>query len=188
MKTRTAGLVFGSLFVFSSLLAAQQQPVGVHNFHQINDSVYRGAQPSREGFQSLAHLGIKTVVDLRGGGGRSADEQKIVEGAGMHYIAFPLSGYAAPSDQQVSKLLSVLNDTKGGPVFVHCRRGADRTGTIIACYRISHDHWDNAKALAEAASDGMSRLEVQMKHYVQNFMMAAPAVAAAAVPATVVSQ
>jgi tyrosine-protein phosphatase SIW14 len=185
MKTRTASLLFASLLVFCPMLPAQQQPAGLHNFHQVDQQVYRGAQPTSEGFQSLANLGVKTIVDLRGGGGRSANERKVVEAAGMHYIAIPLSGHAAPTGQQVSKVLALLNDPAAGPVFVHCRRGADRTGTVIACYRISHDHWENAKALSEAAADGMSRLEVAMKHYVQNFTMSP---AAAAVPAAVVAQ
>jgi len=172
---------------FCSLLCAQQQPAGLHNFHQVNDHVYRGAQPSKEGFQSLASLGVKTVIDLRGGGGRSRDEQKVVEAAGMRYIAIPFDGFEAPSDEQIAKVLALLNDGSSGPVFVHCRRGADRTGTVIACYRISHDHWDAKKALAEAVADGMSRLEVEMKHYLLNYTnlpsLQAPA---AAVPATIV--
>jgi tyrosine-protein phosphatase SIW14 len=186
MQTRSVSILFSSFVVIIPMLAAEPQPAGVHNFHQVNEHVYRGAQPSKEGFQSLANLGVKTIIDLRGGGGRSAEEQKVVEAAGMHYVAVPLSGSSAPPDQVVGKLLTLLNDPSECPVFVHCRRGADRTGTIIACYRISHDHWDNARALAEAASDGMSRLEVAMKRYVKNFTLASPALAA--VPAAVVSQ
>jgi tyrosine-protein phosphatase SIW14 len=191
MKISIAGPLFLSLLIVCPYLSAQE-PAGVHNFHQVSASVYRGAQPSKEGFQNLAGLGVKTIVDLRGGTGRSREEQKMVEADGMRYVGMPLSGFAAPSDQEVSKLLSLLNDQSKTPVFVHCRRGADRTGTIIACYRISHDHWDNAKALSEAASDGMSRLELAMKHYVLNFMTAQPSVTAPApsllpIPALVAS-
>jgi tyrosine-protein phosphatase SIW14 len=192
MKISSASLLIASSLAFGPMLVAQQQqPAGVPNFHQVSQTIYRGAQPSKEGFQSLAHLGVKTIIDLRGGDGRSQDEEKVVKAAGMRYIAIPLDGYAAPSDQQVTQLLGLLNDSSAGPVFVHCRRGADRTGTIIACYRISHDHWDSAKALAEAASDGMSRLEVKMKHYVQNYTAAATAAVAPALqaaPAAVVVQ
>jgi tyrosine-protein phosphatase SIW14 len=105
-----------------------------------------------------------------------------VEAAGMRYVNIPLKGMAAPSAQDVAKILGHFADTKSGPVFVHCRRGADRTGTVIACYRISHDHWDNKKALAEARQNGMSWIERAMQHYVLAFT--APALGgAAAAPA-----
>jgi len=163
-------------------LPAFAQPAGVPNFHKVDDQVYRGAQPSTEGFQNLAKLGVKTVIDLREADSRSTAEKKVVEAAGMRYVNIPLKGMAAPSAQDVAKILGHFADTKSGPVFVHCRRGADRTGTVIACYRISHDHWDNKKALAEARQNGMSWIERAMQHYVLAFT--APALGgAAAVPA-----
>ena len=183
MKTSSASLLFASLLAFGPILAAQQ-PAGVPNFHEVGDRIYRGAQPSTQGFHSLASLGVKTVIDLRGEGGRSAEERKVVEAAGMRYLAIPLGGYSAPTDQQVTKLLAVLNDESAGPVFVHCRRGADRTGTIIACYRISHDHWETDKALDEAKADGMSRTEISMRRYVLNYTGTAETVAAAPAAAT----
>jgi tyrosine-protein phosphatase SIW14 len=161
--------LFASLFAFVPLASAQPQAPGVGNFHELNESVYRGAQPSPQGFQSLAKLGVKTIIDLRGGSHRSDAEKKAVEAAGMHYVNIPLSGRDAPTEDQVQKLLGLLNDKTADPVFVHCRRGADRTGTIIACYRISHDHWENQKALAEAKANGMSWTEMAMKHYVLGY-------------------
>lgn len=170
MKFALVTPLFASFLVCSPMFAAQpQQVAGVGNFHQLNQSVYRGAQPSAQGFQNLAKLGIKTIIDLRGTNGRSLTEKKEVEAAGMRYVNIPLSGHFAPSAEEVTKLLSLMNDQSAGPVFVHCRRGADRTGTIIACYRISHDHWENQKALQEAKSKGMSWTEISMKHYVLGY-------------------
>jgi protein tyrosine/serine phosphatase len=56
-----------------------------------------------------------------------------------------------------------------GPIFLHCRRGKDRTGTIVACYRIQHDNWDNRRALEEAGHFGMSSLERAMRSYIEHF-------------------
>jgi tyrosine-protein phosphatase SIW14 len=142
---------------------------GVPNFHQVDEHIYRGAQPRGQGFASLATLGIKTVVDLRG----ESSEDIAVQGAGMRYVRLPWREFKAPTDSQIEALLALLNDSSGWPIFVHCRRGADRTGTAIACYRIAHDHWSNQQALAEAKSYGMSSLEVAMHHYILHF--AAPA-------------
>lgn len=142
---------------------------GIRNFHQVNDHIYRGAQPAAQGFQTLSKLGVKTVIDLRETGSRSRTEQELVEAAGMRYVSVPLSGIQAPSDAQVAKLLAMLDDTSAGPVFIHCRRGADRTGTVCACYRIAHDRWPNEKALGEARSFGMSWFEKAMQYYVLRY-------------------
>ncbi|SRR5579883_1004805 len=156
-----------------ALLAAAPafaQVSGVPNFHKVNDLVYRGGQPSRAGFHNLAALGVKTVIDLRQAGEHSrADEESWVKAGGMRYVNIPLAGLSAPRDADVAKALAILNDSAAGPVFIHCRRGADRTGTIVACYRVWHDHWQNRQALEEARRLGMSRLEVAMQHYILRF-------------------
>jgi uncharacterized protein (TIGR01244 family) len=144
----------------------------IPNFHQVDEHLFRGAQPAANEFQDLARMGIKTVLDLREEG-HSVSERKLVEAAGMRYVSLPMSGLTAPSDQQISGALAVLEDSANGPVFVHCRRGADRTGTVIACYRIAHDGWQNRQALEEARTFGMSRLERAMRRYVLHYRAAA---------------
>lgn len=163
----TPKILVGLLAVGSALFA--QGPTGVGNFHRVDDHVYRGAQPTPEGYRSLAKLGVKTVIDLRESGSRSDAEKRLVEQTGMRYVNIPFSGFAAPRDEQMARVLALVNDPAVGPVFVHCRRGADRTGTVVACYRIQHDHWKNQAALVEAKSDGMSWLERAMQHYVMRY-------------------
>lgn len=164
---------------------ASAQIAGVENFHQVNDHIYRGAQPTDAGFQSLAKLGVKTVIDLRETDSRSALEKKAVESDGMRYINIPLRGMSAPSPAEVEKVMALFNDPSAGSVFVHCRRGADRTGTVVACYRIAHDGWENTKALSEAKTNGMSRIEIAMQHYVMRYQAPSAATTSAA---TVTSQ
>ena len=150
--------------------AAEANLAGLPNFHQVNEHIYRGGWPAPEGWTSLAKLGVKTVVDLRHETTQSAEmERRAVEAAGIRYVLVPLSGLAAPSPRDISKLLDLLDSEANWPVFVHCQRGSDRTGTVIACYRIAHDHWDNRKALAEAQSFGMSRAEIAMRHFILHF-------------------
>jgi tyrosine-protein phosphatase SIW14 len=148
--------------------AAAPEAPGVPNFHQVNDHLFRGAQPLPEGFKSLAKLGIGTVIDLRAEHS-SAVEAEAVKAAGMRYVSVPMNGFHAPSNEQITKILGLIDSITDGPVFIHCRRGADRTGTVIACYRIKHDHWAGDKAVAEAESFGMSFTEVGMKHYIRGF-------------------
>ena len=172
MKSLPVLLLFSS-FSFSASFTLP----GVGNFHQVDDHVYRGAQPSLDGLRNLAKLGVKIIVDLREAGDRSLEEEKSVAAQGMSYFAVPMNGLHAPSAETVLKVLDVLEDSAKGPVFVHCKRGADRTGTIIASYRIEHDHWENQKALEEAKAFGMSRLEKGMQQYILHYQPRSLAVA-----------
>jgi uncharacterized protein (TIGR01244 family) len=165
-KTLAAALILGAA---SMAFAAEQQAAGVPNFHMVNETLYRGGQPTSEGFASLAKIGVKTVVDLRNKDEDAKAEERIVTAAGMKYVGVPLNGMEAPSADNLAKVLKVFNDASAGPVFVHCRRGADRTGTVVACYRISHDHWDNTKALSEAKSLGMAWIERAMQNFVKHY-------------------
>jgi protein tyrosine/serine phosphatase len=167
---------------------ASSETSGLPNFHQVNDRLSRGAQPSEEGFQQLAKLGVKTIVDVRESGGRSTEEQRLVESLGMRYINVPMDGLAAPTMEQVARLHAIFDSAASGPVFIHCLHGADRTGTVIACYRIAHDHWENSKALAEAKSDGMSWIERSMHRFVLNFSPANSAWTAATASAVAATQ
>lgn len=158
--------VIASMTLASAWAGSEDLP----NFRKVDDHVYRGGQPSAEGFGNLAKLGIKTVIDLREIGEHSqAEEQKIVTDLGMKYVSIPMHGLSTPKDDKVAAVEAIFNDTSSGPVFVHCKRGADRTGMVVAVYRISHDQWENKKALAEAKSSGMSIFERAIQHYVMDY-------------------
>jgi len=158
-----------SLILLSLPAFAQSSIHGIKNFHQVDEHVFRGAQPTDEGFRDLAKSGVKVVIDLREPGSRSVAEQRAVTAAGMHYVNVPMTGLTPPSEAEINKILPLLEDSSNGPVFVHCMRGADRTGAVIAAYRIQHDHWENARALKEAMSDGMSFFQYPRQSYIRGF-------------------
>ncbi len=148
----------------------------IRNFDRVNDHIYRSGEPSTVGLQELGAMGIKRVIDLREKSGATAFEKETLEKLGIKYTNIPFTGFAAPSDQQVQSVLKLLTDNDSSPVLVHCWRGKDRTGTVIACYRIQHDGWDNRRALAEAKEHGMSRLERGMQGYILHFTPVSSAV------------
>lgn len=163
---------------------------GIDNFHQVDSHVYRGGQPTSEGFRYLASLGVKTIIDLREADGRAAAEERAVSAAGMKYVNVPMTGLTPPTDAETAKILAILVDTSAGPVFVHCKRGADRTGAVIASYRISHDGWDNSRALKEAMSHHMSFFQFPRQSFIRTYQprtvnarASAPAPAAELTPA-----
>jgi tyrosine-protein phosphatase SIW14 len=155
-----------ALFLPLALASAAPRVNGVPNFQIVNEHVLRGGQPTSEGFRNLAANGVKTVVDLREADQRAEAEKEIVESLGMKYVNIPMQGMTTPTDQQISKALKLMKNDSAGPVFVHCQRGADRTGAVVACYRIEHDNWNNVKALHEARGFGMRWYQLQLQSYV----------------------
>jgi tyrosine-protein phosphatase SIW14 len=177
--------IIASLTLASAWASPQNE--SLPNFQKVNDHIYRGAQPTDDGFGELARLGIKTVIDLRQIGEHSQEgEQKVVTSLGMRYVSIPMIGMSTPKDDQVSEVLTLLSDTTSEPVFVHCKRGADRTGMVVAVYRISQDGWENKKALSEAKSYGMSFFERAIQHYVMNYKPRVVATAGATSTSSVV--
>ena len=171
--------------VFAALPALAANVPGIKNFDQVDAHVFRGAQPSTEGLQYLAGIGVKTVIDLRETGNRTKEEERFVTRAGMVYLNVPMAGFGRPTKAELLKILPSLENAADGPVFVHCRRGADRTGSVIAAYHIEHDHWDNLRALRDAKAHGMSILQVQRKNFVQTFRPLATAATLTTTPAAV---
>lgn len=141
---------------------------GIGNFYQVDQNVYRGAQPNADGFRYLAKIGVKTVIDLREADQRSQTEEKAVTAAGMRYVNVPMTGLAAPTEAEIGRALGIL-EAGNGAVFVHCKRGADRTGVVIASYRIDHDGWDSERALTEAKARGMSFFQLPRMSYIKAF-------------------
>jgi tyrosine-protein phosphatase SIW14 len=139
------------------------------NFHKVNEQLYRGAQPLTGGMKELAALRIKTVINLRGEDEQTRNEEAEARTAGLRYFSVPLPGFGRPSDEQVNRVLAIINDSQNWPVFVHCHHGEDRTGTIIAIYRISHDGWSAEEAKKEAKRYGMSRFQFKMKDYINDY-------------------
>jgi protein tyrosine phosphatase (PTP) superfamily phosphohydrolase (DUF442 family) len=119
---------------------------GVKNFGEVTPTLYRGGQPSSEGYDTLAKMGVNIVVDGRLSGHDS--ERKEVEKAGMQYVAIPWH-CLFPRDEAMARFLAVLRANPGKKVFVHCRYGDDRTGMMIAAYRMSVEGWTAEEARRE---------------------------------------
>ncbi len=125
---------------------------GVSRFGEVTPTLYRGAQPTKEGFKGLAKIGINIVVDLRGS---RQSERKLVNGLGMRYVALPWQCFS-PRDEHFAQFLTLLRENPGKKVFVHCRVGDDRTGTDIAAYRMAEQGWTPEEAKKEMAAYGVN--------------------------------
>ncbi|MBX9952558.1 MAG: tyrosine-protein phosphatase [Candidatus Obscuribacterales bacterium] len=126
----------------------------VPNFGVVTPFILRGAQPSRQGFEALKAAGVRTVINLRDGKKDIANEKELVESLGMKSVSIPLSVFKTVKDEDIEKFLKVVNDPNNGPVFMHCRQGQDRCGTMVAIYRLTKQSWGAAQAYDEMLKYG----------------------------------
>lgn len=124
---------------------------GVANFSEVTPTLYRGAQPTTEGFAALAKRGINIVVDLRGA--RQSERDQVTK-LGMKYVPIPWRCFH-PRDEIFARFLTLLRENPGKKVFVHCRVGDDRTGMMIAAYRMAEQGWTPEEARNEMEAYGV---------------------------------
>ena len=120
---------------------------GAPNLHKVTDSLYRGAQPTEEGFKNLERLGIKTVINLRS---FHADD---LRGTSLKGVRIRMEAWD-PEFEEIVRAMSILSDPNGAPYFVHCQHGADRTGMVTAIYRMAVQGWSKDEAIAEMTDGG----------------------------------
>jgi tyrosine-protein phosphatase SIW14 len=196
----TAGVARPQSVTISAAPAPAFSLEGVPNVGQVNSLLYRGGQPGRSGYEALKKLGIQIVVNLRDESGEIESERRTVEGLGMRYVSMPWNPFSRPTNQQVGAFLQLLGASPGQKIFVHCHEGKDRTGVVIAAYRMTYEKWAPEKAILEMYAYHYHHfLLPQMQSYVQTFpkqltedsglrailaavSAAAPALPAAAVP------
>ena len=143
---------------------------GINNFGEVTPTLFRGAQPTQKGFEGLAKMGVDIVVDARGD--RTHSEGKQVRRLGMKYVAIPWR-CPFPYDDVFVRFLKLLEENPGKKVFVHCRLGDDRTGMMIASYRMAVEGWSASDAMLEMQQFGFTfphhLICPRLTHYEQSF-------------------
>jgi protein tyrosine phosphatase (PTP) superfamily phosphohydrolase (DUF442 family) len=124
---------------------------GVPNCYQLTTNFYRGAQPSAKGMAELKAMGVKMVVNLR----RFHSDDDEVLGTGLKQGRLHMEPWHA-EDEDVIRFLKLASDTNNLPIFVHCQRGADRTGMICAMYRVVICGWTKEQAIEEMKEGGFN--------------------------------
>ena len=129
--------------------AAPLNKPGLSNFYEVTTNLYRGAQPSAQGMAELKSMGVKTVLNLRS----FHSDNKLVASGDLKLARLHMKPWHA-EDEDVVAFLKIANDTNNLPLFVHCQRGADRTGMICAMYRIVYCGWTKEAAIKEMKEGG----------------------------------
>lgn len=175
MTSSKRGTAFAAILIFLFVFGVDGQSTGSNNlpnFHKVNDKLFRGGQPKEAGFAEIRKLGVATVIDLRDDDENALEEKKLVEAAGMRFINLPLGNWSRPNIDDINKIIAEIGAAKNQPVFVHCKRGKDRTGTVMAIYRIAHDGWDAKRAGDEAEDLGIGWWQFGMRAFINDYYRA----------------
>lgn len=138
---------------------------GLSNVGRVAPGVLRGAEPGKEGYVTLKAMGVKTVIDMR----TTANEKKAVETAGMNAVAIPIEMTRDGLKEKVDKVVALMADPANHPVYVHCRHGQDRTGIVVAAFRMKQQGWSLADAETEMQAFGFNDIWVNFKKFIRGY-------------------
>lgn len=142
----------------------------IPNLRVVSNNLVRGGQPQPEGLKVLKDAGVKVVINLRSTESglvslfrKSATphsnpeleaEKKAARELGMKFIQIPLDVFGHPDEEHLDEFLSFVTGPECEPAFVHCLHGRDRTGLMLAVYRVVSDNWPVEKAYHEMIECG----------------------------------
>ncbi|MBI4358492.1 MAG: dual specificity protein phosphatase family protein [Candidatus Omnitrophica bacterium] len=140
------------------------------NFHEAAPGVYRSGLISEEASPYLKELGIKTVVSFDNNKHRAKAEEERLRRLGIDLIPIPWSGWDYPDDEVISKVIELIESPERRPILVHCKHGQERTGVVIASWRIAKQGWQAEKAYQEMKAHGFRPFQYgHLKEYVYDF-------------------
>ena len=127
-------------------------PRGPDRFAQVTPSLYRGGQPRAVHLGLLRELGVRTIVVLADDPAVVTAETEVAARLGLTIHRHPFSGLSEPDPALLRRVVDELR-VADSPVYVHCRRGRDRTSLVIALYRVWVQGWEPDEAWRREALD-----------------------------------
>lgn len=102
----------------------------LRNLYRVAPGIYRSAQPDGEKFRTLYRAGLKSVLNLRA---HHSDRERIGN-LPLTLCELPMNA-GSLTMKDLFMALVILRDAPK-PVLSHCWHGSDRTGAVVAAYRI----------------------------------------------------
>jgi tyrosine-protein phosphatase SIW14 len=120
----------------------------LNNLYRVSDDLYRSEQPDHEAFVELSGMGIKSVLNLR----TTEKDDELIGNVGIKPFIIPMDAGSFTDKEIIDALKVIVAAPK--PILVHCRHGSDRTGVVVAMYRIVFQNWTKEDALNELFNGG----------------------------------
>ncbi len=132
--------------------------VGFQNAHWVGPDLVRTNQPWPFQLRWWRERGIRTVINLRGGGyttGSYVLEREACAKLGLSLVDFAVASREPPSAAQVEGA-HALFDQIAYPALMHCKSGADRAGLMSVLYAQFR--------LGQPLREAMSQLSLRTLH------------------------
>lgn len=155
-------ILFVGLFLVVSIVTGQEDASnrpddwakamdveGVPNLYKVNKELYRSAQPTAKGMENLKEKGIETIINLRS---FHSDRDEIGK-TGLAYEHIYMKPWHAEKKEAI-RFLQIVTDSRRTPVLVHCQKGSDRTGAMVALYRVAVQGWTKDRVIREMTEGG----------------------------------
>ncbi|WP_201528802.1 MULTISPECIES: dual specificity protein phosphatase family protein [Psychrobacter] len=122
------------------------------NLYQVDDLLFRSEQLRAGDIALLKNNNIDAILNLRIFGQRSNHKllKDLIDDTAISLCGYPLkTWYVTP--QEVAEALTQIKSlqSQNKCVLVHCYHGANRTGIIVAMYRIIEQDWPIEQAKLE---------------------------------------
>lgn len=138
----------GTVFVRESNWAQKVSLNGFDNLYKIDEVLYRSEQPNSAGMTLLDSMGIKTIVNVRN---IKTDDHEAKK-TGLKLIHIPINTWTISYEEVVITMKAIMNAKT--PMLIHCKHGSDRTGCIVAVYRMVKCGWSKEEAIREFRTGG----------------------------------
>jgi protein tyrosine/serine phosphatase len=120
------------------------------NLYRVTPGLFRSAALDSKDLAQIRALGVRTVVSLRSFHADTA----LLEHSGIRAVRVPINTWEVGDRHVVAALRAIRAAERDGPVLLHCQHGADRTGMMVAMYRMLYQDWSRARAVAELKQGG----------------------------------
>ncbi len=136
----------------------------LNNLYKINDSIYRSEQPTKKEFGYLKELEYKSILNLRS----THLDSNYVSHNTFQLFTVKITTTQI-TDENIIASLKIIKSAKK-PLLIHCKHGSDRTGLIVAMYRIIYENWSKEDAIDELinGSYGFHRQYANIPTYIRN--------------------
>jgi len=130
-------------------------------FEEVAPNLYRGQRPNT--FQEMQDRNVDYVFNLQSGFfeifTNTVYERQLSSDFKVTELNFPMSDWEIPDFVQVGKIIELIEHHRktGRKVFVHCKWGKDRTGYVIAAWKMRYLGMKYEDAVKDMYSHGYHR-------------------------------